>query len=458
MKITDLKNYKVIAPATEPLLGEKLAEEKGFDILDNPITRGIQSVFPGQKIGESIGTLAGLGIEKAKGVLGGQDNSATFDISAPSPLQVGGDIASGALNVAGFKGAGTIGNLGQRILKMAGIGGGIAGSDAIADGESVTDVAKSTVVGGAIGGSLPIAGAGLRAIGRQVQTLPDRFLNSAFGRSKQQIAKDIASGSGDTLNKFILKNKSIGTANSLLKESADAVGTLGEEIQTKLSSAVRTTGSKITIGRDNFIDTIVNTPEAKGALMGRKEIVDIVQRLAPQTKQILQKPSMNLEEANKLRQLLDSTLGDKAFLGGQLTNDKVILKAFADNLRETVKTKAPKVVRGLFSELSHEIQLRDALLDRIAQKSKNQVLSIGDVFGGALGGIVGGGIPGAALGVGIRRGIESVPFKIGAAKFTEALTKASPILEQLTPAQQTVILDLFSSLFDSAEDDQPQDQ
>jgi len=456
MKITDLQNYSIVAPSSEPVLQQQV---KRNDLLDNPVTRGIQAIFPGKKVGEAIGTLGGLALEKVKGALGGQDNSANFDISsAPTPLQVVGDVASGALNVASFKGVGLAGTFAQRVLKMAALGAGISGAEAIARGEKVEDVAKSAVAGGLLAGTLPVVGAGLRGIGKQVSTLPDRFLNSALGRTKAQIMKDISSGSGDTLNKFILKNKSIGTADTLLKESTGAVETLSKSIQIKLANTVRDGGSKVTIVVNNLLDTVASTPGAQGSLSGRKEIIDIIQRLAPQTKQLLQKSSLTVEEGNKLRQLLDSTLGDRAFLGGQLTNDKTILKAFADNLRETVKTKAPKEVRGLFSELSHEIQLRNSLLDRIAQKSKNQVIGIGDVFGGAIGGVVGGGIPGIVAGIALKRGVESVAFKFGMAKFTDALTKASPVLEQLAPAQQTVILKLFSSLFENADNSQKQDQ
>lgn len=456
MKITDLKNYTVVKSSNSMQPLDENEEQN--DILNNPLTRGIKNVFPGEKVGESIGTLAGLGIEKAKGILGGQDNSENYDISSPTPLQTVGDVASGALNVAGFKGVGTVGTFASRILKTAGLGAGIGASESVSEGKSTSDTVKNATVGAVTGATLPIAGAGLKAMGKQVKTLPNRFLNSALGRTKQQIIQDITSGKADTLNKYILENKSISTADTLLKDSTKAVQVLGEQVKQKLASAIRKTGNKVTIGRNNFLDTIVNTPEATGALLGRKEVVDIVQRLAPQTKQLLQKSSLNLEEANTLRQLVDNTLGDKAFLGGQLTNDKVILKNFANSLRETVKTKAPEEVRGLFQELSLEIQLRNSLVERIAQKSKNQVLSIGDVFGGGLGSVLGGGIPGAAAGIAIRRGIESVPFKMGAAKFTQSLTKASPILESMTPVQQTVILDLFSSLFDSSDTNQEQDQ
>ena len=161
--------------------------------------------------------------------------------------------------------------------------------------------------------------------------------------------------------------------------------------------------------------------------------------------------SVTLEEANKLRQLVDRTLGDRAFLGGQLSSDKIVLKGFANNLRNLVKDKAPEGVRELFSELANEIRFRDGLLERIAQRAGNQVLSFGDFIGGGLGGIFGSlgaqPVTGAVAGVATRRAIESVPFKMSSAKIINALTKVAPTLEQLAPAQQTALLNFFAEIF-----------
>jgi hypothetical protein len=251
---------------------------------------------------------------------------------------------------------------------------------------------------------------------------------------------------GSTLNKYIIEKKPIGTAQTMATDAALAVKNLSGQIQAKLASAVRQSGTKVSIGTANILDNVANTPEAYGAMMKRADISEVVQRLAPQATRLLQKPSITLEEANKLRQLLDSTLGDRAFLGSQLTNDKAILKSFANTLRETVKKKAPKEVRGLFDELTNEIKLRDDLLDMIAQKSKNQILSFGDLLPGAIGGVFGGGIPGAAVGIAVKRAAGSVPAKITSAKVIKAVSKVAPIIDELSQAQQTAIMVLISDL------------
>jgi hypothetical protein len=451
-KLSQEQYQVLLARGMTPETIETVAKQKGYSMPDGKgflekASGVVSSIFPGQKIGEAIGTLGGLGVTKAKEMVGAvpEGTTAQYDTSAPSPLQVGADIGQAGLNVALFKGAGTAGSFGQRVLKMAGFGAGISGASAMKEGASAGEVAKSTLAGGAVGAAIPVAGAGLRAVGNQISQLPSRFVNSALGRSKQQILADISKDKVDDFAKYVVMNKPIATANKLLSSSRTNVEALSNKIGATLASSIRQSGSKVSIGRNNILDDVVKLPEATGALLKRNDVQGIIERLAPQTKQLLQKKSLTLIEANKLRQLLDKTLGDRAFLGGQLSSDKAILKGFANTLREQVKAKAPEGTRALFTELANEIRLRDVLLNKVA-KQGNQILSFGDILGGSIGGAI-GGIPGAATGVAVRRGLESVPVKLTAAKLTNALTKLEPVIQQMTPAQQTAILNFFGSVF-----------
>src|SRR3990167_2581818 len=189
-------------------------------------------IFPGKQVGEAIGTLGGYIASP---------NKEQFDISAPSPLQVGADVASGALNVAGFKGAGIVGTFGQRVLKMAGLSAGIAGTETLKEGGSAVETVKSAALGGAVGGAIPVIGAGLRAIGRQIETLPARFVNSALSRNKAQVLQDISKDKVDDFANYVLKSKPVGTANKLLDESVNSIDDLSKQINASLSSSVRQT-------------------------------------------------------------------------------------------------------------------------------------------------------------------------------------------------------------------------
>ena len=439
--------FKIIDQTAQPEVKKDLLQ-KATDILT--------SIFPGKQVGEAIGTLGGYGLIAGKEALGLVPKGITkeFDISAPSPVRVAGDIASGAASVAGIKGVGIVGTLTQRILTNLGLGSIIGGGTAVAEGRAPKEVAKSAIATGAIGAAIPIAGAGLRAIGKQIEQLPARFVNSALSRSKAEVLKDIATDKVDDFAKYVVQNKPVGSAKTLLSDSIDNIEVLNRKVSESIAVAARQSGAKVTIGRNNLLDEVARLPEAEGALLKRADIRGIIEKLAPQAKQLLQKESLNLSEANRLRQLVDRTLGDRAFLGGQLSSDKAVLKSFANTLREMVKNKAPEGTRKLFRDFANEIRFRDGLLDRIAKRAGNQVLSFGDFIGGGLGGIFGGGILGAVGGVAARRAIESVPFKIGSAKVITALTKAAPVLESLAPAQQTAILNLFADIFSEGKNDQ----
>ena len=54
----------------------------------------------------------------------------------------------------------------------------------MAKGGDIKETVKSAAIGGGVGGAIPLAGATLRAVGKQVEQLPARFVNSALSRSK----------------------------------------------------------------------------------------------------------------------------------------------------------------------------------------------------------------------------------------------------------------------------------
>lgn len=422
-----------------------IAAQRGYEL---PSTKtGLEKasnivgkIFPGQKVGEAIGTLAGY-------TLTSKDKKQYYDLSAPTPLQVAGDVAQGALTVAGGKGLGTAGKLATRVKQSAALGAGLAGTQAIAEGEDAGKVIGSSLTGGLIGGALPLAGAGLGAIKKTIEGLPTRLINSSIGRTKQQVLQDIAKDKTDDLSKYILKNKPIGTANKLLRESTDEL----VKYETKITETLRK--SKQIIKATDILDEVSKSPMAEGAMLDRNGVKQIIEKIAPQTKKLLLKDTLTHEEANQLRKLLDKTLGDRAFLGGQLSSDREILMEFANKLRNSVQSKAELAIPGskqLFTDYANEVRFNRGLLGKVAQKQGNQVLSFGDFIGGGLGGVYGGGIGGAVAGVATRRALESTLFKTGLAKgadkISQILIKAKPTIEQLTPAQRTAIMNMFAEL------------
>lgn len=426
-------------PQYKDLVNDPIMAKPENTLLNNPLTRGIQKVFPGQKVGQAIGTLGGFATTAVKEKLGNAPAGATaaYDLSAPTPLQVGGDILSGAANVAGFKGLGTTGSFLQKAGKSAAIGAGITGGDAIAEGESAKDVAKSAAIGVTTGAATSAAFSGIEAALKGMRSIPARLINSATGQSK----KELLAGKG--LEKYVLENRKFGTADTLIKDSQHQMNRLNDYINKNLKSVPVTKGKITTKG---LLERIVADVNEQGGQITAAEARQVIDKMAPQAKGLLSKPSMSLVTANKLRQSIDRTLGDKGFLTAELPYNKDILRSFTNMLREEVKTKAPEGTRAAFNSLSNEIRLSESLTNKIAQGSRNQIISFGDLVGGMLGGTVGGPV-GILGGAAIKRAGESTPVKLGGAHLIDQANKAlSPILEGLNPAIQTEILDAVSKV------------
>lgn len=273
-------------------------------------------------------------------------------------------------------------------------GGTIGAQIAVQEGEVNKDVVKSA----ATGAVFPVVGKALGVFGKSLtEALPERLIRSAVGQSKKVLE------AGKDVSEYIIKNKRIGTANSLMKSAQDAI----EDLSGRISSKLKSVSGQI-IKRDEIIDDVVGSVNDTGGAITGEEVNSVIQKLAPQAKGLLQKESLTLIEANKLRQSIDRTLGDRGFLTSQLPFNKELLKDFTNKLRETVKQKAPDGTRDLFNNLAKEINLRNAVVSKYIGRDRNQIISFGDLIGGGLGGFA-GGVPGALVGAAIRRGIES-PF------------------------------------------------
>ena len=427
--IAKYPEYKDLIDVAEPAQVSKL--QKASNI--------VSKIFPGKKVGEAIGTLAGLGISKVQGT------SEFYDTSVPSPKQVIGDVVAGASQVAGVKGVGTSGGLIKRALGSAGIGAGLFGGGAMAEDKSIKEITKSAAVGAGVGAGTSVALSGVEAIAKQLRELPERLIRSATGQSKKEIL------AGKWLEKFVLENKRVGTADKLIRDSKENMEKLSNLINKNLQS-VPVTQAKITTS--SILDDIVKNVNSQGGAISKAEARDIVERLAPQAKCILAKPSMSLVTANKLRQSIDRTIGDKGFLVSELPFNKDILRSFANALREGVKSKAPEGTRGAFSSLANEIRLSNALTNKVAQGSRNQVISFGDLIGGGIGGAA-GGVPGIFVGAAARRAVQSTPFLSGSAVAIDTLDRTlTPILSQLEPTVQTAILTAIQEALQSQATDQ----
>lgn len=433
MKITDLESYKVVST---PQIAKPTKKKE--DLLTKS-SNVLGSIFPGTKtIGESIGTLGLAG----KQALTGEFKQAKETLATqPTVPELIGAYTSAGAQAYGVTGGGLGGGVISDALKNAGLGALISGGATASEGGSAKDVAKSGALGFGVGGSLSLASSGAQAGLRKIaDSLPERFINSATGQSK----KELLAGKG--ISKYVLENKKIGTTQQLIDQSQEAIDKADEFINSALKSS-----TDKTIKLDTLVNDIVDQVNTAGGSVDAIKIKTILNNLAPQVEGTLAKDTLTLAEANTLRSQLDKTLGSNAFINAQLPFNKGVLKDFTNALRNTVKDTAPIGVRDAFNTYSKEITLRDLLLSKSAQASRNQVIGLGDMLFGGFGG-VSGGIPGAVIGVGARKFSESTIAKTGAGVIIQSLDKSlSPILAQLEPTVRTAIL---TAIVDAMREDQ----
>jgi len=328
--------------------------------------------------------------------------------------------------------------LGERAIKVGTLGAR-AGLEGISAGgvtlaQTGGDLEESAKIG-VIGAGFPIAGKILSPLKKIItEALPIRLMQSAIGQSKKALI------AGKDVSEYALKNKKVGTAEKLITNSSDAVESLGQKIQSLLTSAPKTAR----ILKNELLSDVANAINEAGGSISAKEVSEIVKQLAPQAKGLLQKQSLSLPEANQIRQLLDRTLGDRSFLSQQLTFNKDILRSYSNAIRENVKTLAPAGTRETFEELSKEITLRNALIEKYTGKARNEVLNAFDLIL-AGGGFLGGGAPGSIGAVAVKKFAQSA---LGKTLSAQALKGAGDIAEKLsifTPVEKVAILKLIQN-------------
>lgn len=354
----------------------------------------VSSIFPGKQVGQAIGTLAGAGIAKVQG------NYDNYDLSAPTPLQVSGDIAQGALTVAAPGVGGE--TAATRIGANAALGAGIGATGAIAEGKSAGDVATSGIEGTTLGGGISALGEGVNAL---TKNLPNWFVQKALPKLNP-----------DNVD-FATKNLTAGTVTSNLAKSTQAVKSSGQTIDSILSHPQYE--SEVGNIKNVVNNTLDKYPNAQ---LDSKKIGSIIKNIVPAQKDLVEKVidgTANLKDQNQLRQVLDKQVYPKFTDTPSLTFNKQIAKVFGDSLRENVQSTAPET-KPIFENFAKEINLNQALQTAKTKIAKGAPVSLYDIVSG-----VGGGIPGIVA----ERAARTPAVLISAAKGIQAASKVTPAIQ-----------------------------
>ena len=351
-----------------------------------------------------------------------------------------GDVAQFAVPANKLSKAGSL------LKRSARFGAADAGVQIAQDGNIDQDAVNAFV----FGGITPVAGNMFSAARKGLtQSLPKRLVEPLLKQAKDAKIK------GKNIAPFLVEKGRIGTVDDLIQQGAKEIEKLNESIANLLRKG---TNKGVRININEVKNELVEKINLNGGSIDELEVSKIIERLAPQAKGLLKKSDLNLEDANRLRVAIDNTIGDRGFLREQLPFNKDVLRDFTNTLRERVKTVAPKGTRESFDELSKEITLERALLERANSGGGGKsfglldgmATGLGVTIGGIVGGPVGSGI-GATIGFTGRKSFESAIGKTSLARLVKSPEKVLKRLESLSPSVQATFLEVLDQITSDVE-------
>jgi len=387
-------------PQYQDLVDKVETPKQQNDILNNPLTRGIQNIFPGKKVGEAIGTLGGFAKSKLQGT------SEFYDTSAPSPLQVVGDVAQGALTIAApnvGKGATALSRIGANTA----LGAGIGGTGAIAQGQGVKDVAKQAAIGGAIGGGVSSLGEGIRSLS---QNLPKWLTKMALPKLEN---KNLG---------YAVENTKVGSLGTLQKKSSQALSGYEDDIQNLLAQS---SNKGIPANSQKILDDAVgNFPNSNYSV---DDLVGNAKSIAPKVSKLIDKFKSgvaNVQEINTIRKELDAATKSVYTSLNRPPEAKLLGASLSNAMRDYVKTTAPGTI-PIFEQYSKEIGLKKAI--DFAVKKGEQKITFKDIIAGGAG-YSQGGLTGALKAIIAERLLFNPAGQIGVSKVIQGASKvAAPV-------------------------------
>lgn len=321
--------------------------------------------------------------------------------------------------------------LAQKMLVSSGLGAAFGAGQAMNSKEDVGGILRSAGIGAATGAAAQGVMSGISGIAKlATKTLPTTLLRALTGQSTKELV------AGKDISQYILDNKIAGKMSTIISNAKSSVSDLSKQIAQKLESLG---GEETNIASRDIADQVASKINSAGGQTTADDVMETIGKLAPQAKGLLTNDENTLVDANRMRQLLDQTLGDKGFLNQQLPYNKFVLREFDNTLRNTVKDAAPET-KPLFDELSKNITLRDTLLDESARTSRESAkIRWRDLIAAGMG-MGAAGIPGAAGALVLERGLGSAPFLTYTAQGLNMLAKAAPTLERLSVPQRLFIM------------------
>lgn len=351
-------------------------ESKGFFDRLKAVENVVTKFFPGQKVGQAIGTLGGYGVTAAKEKLGfvPEGTTAQYDLSAPTPLQVGGDIAKGAASLAGAKVpvAGTVlGKAGQ----FGAIGATAGAGQALSEGKGVEQAAgaagRGAAVGVLLGATFGVAEKVARGLGRGVGKTGEKIQQTVIKPSQADIKDGFKI---ETLRKYNLG----GSLNKTLQKTDSQLDTLAKQLNRKLAQ------SKTTVNMNQVYDRTTKRlfGDKLTGFGSNSQMSRAAERLQ---EEILYSAGPNGIVTVPEAQIVKRAAGHfGAWQYGVPDPDaramERVYNIFYNELKKEIEKQSPAGVRAINKKMSELIPVVNAVIRRIPVAERNRGLSLTDII------------------------------------------------------------------------------
>ena len=377
--LSAIKNFYAPQPTPEltPTTTEKPSLSPGSQYPTPTLEsagKAIGSIFPGQKVGEAIGTLGGLGITAAKEKLGLAPKGSTeqYDTSAPSPLQVVGDVAKGAALVGGLKAPipTTLGGaVGTGTAIGATSGAGIAASNtsgsAIPTSQDLGKVAKETVVGGIIGAGTSALAYGF---GKLLEKAGEKILSGTIKPTQADIKDGFKISS-------IKKHDLGGSLSTMYDKTETKLGDLTKQLNDKLADSTQTIDLN-KIAEDTINSLGKNKLKSFGSNTSLQSAVEQLQAEIGSIGGNVKIPDAQLvKQAAGRMGAWQYGVSDPAS-----TARETVYNAFYTNIKKAIEDASPEGVKAINKQISELIPIANAIVRRIPVAERNAALSLPDMI------------------------------------------------------------------------------
>ncbi len=359
----------------------ELAKAKGYEMpqkkdLLQKATDISGKLFAGGKVGEAIGTLGGYAYTAAKEKLGMVPKGTTeqYDLSAPSPLQVAGDIAKGAIQVAGAK-MPIAGSVVGKIAQFGALGFGSGIASGVADGKGAEEIARDAISEGFKGALTGFT----FGVAEKALTGATNVLNKTGKKIQYSVVKPSAKDVNDGFDVATIQKYDLGgSLKDTFKKTNEKISSLSKELYEKLG----TNKSPIDLN-DVFEQTVRDLAKDKNINFGsNKPLETALTNLQEEIAQVAGKNGLvsildgqEIKQASGLKGAWLDGVADETARASEKA-----YTTFYRNIKTAIENGSPEGVREINAQIGELIPVLRAVIRRIPVAERNMPIPLSDLI------------------------------------------------------------------------------